>query len=288
MTDLLQREDAVTAFDEYFRGFKAEERRCYLPVETLRELVEDPTVLRALVEQLEVPGKSATLRELSDEERFCAVMEQIEGFTDRPTSVWYQVPTGEVLAASLYRGLISRDSPSWRKAGKLVRAAFAPVRMEADLNRAVIAWLRARDLDVRAEVPMGSRRADFAGLRVAKRLLGLMSELEVIAVENKNDLAQMKRGLDQLATFQDYSTCAYLACTPFLAAQFLDRHAEAPKVRHWDADVLRRRLGSIGAGLLIVEDDAVTEVMAPTRRKIEDRRVDDVYRAFDAGAKVPR
>jgi hypothetical protein len=62
----------------------------------------------------------------------------------------------------------------------------------------------------------------------------------------------MKRGLDQMTTFAEYSHEVYMACTPDLAAQYLFKHANARSVRHWDPDVLDNKLERFGFGLLLV------------------------------------
>src|SRR5690242_11055950 len=77
-------------------------RRCYLRGTAMKALWNDPKVLDALVDQLEVPGKPATLKRLSDDEKRKAIEGQIEHFRRTRTSRWYDVAPLEILAASIY------------------------------------------------------------------------------------------------------------------------------------------------------------------------------------------
>src|ERR1700693_1245036 len=80
-----------------------EARYCYMRLNKLLQLYQDPVVLEALMEQLEVPGKYSVLKNLAEQEKHEAIETQIDHFRRTPTSVWYGVPTYEVLAASIWR-----------------------------------------------------------------------------------------------------------------------------------------------------------------------------------------
>lgn len=113
---------------------------------------------------------------------------------------------------------------------------------------------------------------------------GLLRGSRAVAVELKNDVEQLKRGLDQLATFKDYANAVYLACTPALAASYLDRHAGARNVRQWDPELLTRKLKTMGVGLLIVEGSMVMEMLKPVETAPDDRKnkeLLDVLREFE-------
>ncbi len=116
---------------------------------------------------------------------------------------------------------------------------------------------------------MGRCRVDLVGYRSA----GFLRAGRAVAVELKNDLGQLKRGLDQMATFRDYGHEVYLACTPALAAEYLDSHAEAPGVRRWDSAVFDRKLGEFGFGLLLVEDDDVNVHLEPRRKEVAEDKL---------------
>ena len=66
-----------------------------------------------------------------------------------------------------------------------------------------------------------------------------------------------------MGTFGEYANVVYLACTPAFAAEYLDRNSESRGVPHWDPGVLDRKLKAGGFGLLLVERDAVFEVIEP-------------------------
>jgi hypothetical protein len=233
-----------------------EERHCYLRFSKLMQLYQDPVVLDALIEQLEVPGKVSVIKRLTEREKQEAIETQIDHFRRTPTSVWYGVPTYEVLAASIWR---AQDAFLPRR---LVREIFARVSQEEDLLRPVSRWLLNSGFEPYMEVPLGRRRIDVLGHCAG----GMGRAPQLKAVELKNDDIQFARGIDQMGTFAEYAHTVYLACTPAFCAEYLDRNAESRGVNHWDPSVLERKLTAGGFGLLIVERDAVFEVIKPTER----------------------
>ncbi len=103
---------------------------------------------------------------------------------------------------------------------------------------------------------MGTSRVDVLGSKKG----GWLSATEIVAVELKNDLAQMKRGLDQMTNYADYAHRVYLAITPFLAAAYLDSHSEGLQGPPLGCGcVLDRKLEQFGFGLLLVEGNSVYE-----------------------------
>jgi hypothetical protein len=235
------------------------ERYCYLRFSKLMQLYQDPIVLDALIEQLDVPGKTSVIKRLTEREKQEAIETQIDHFRRTPTSVWNGVPTYEVLAASLWRAQFN-DSRDLRP--KTVREIFARVSQEEDLLRPVSRWLLDRGFEPYMEVPLGRRRIDVLGHRAG----GLGRSPSLMAVELKNDDIQFARGIDQMGTFAEYAHTVYLACTPAFCAEYLDRNAESKGVNHWDPSVLERKLTAGGFGLLIVERETVFEVLKPTER----------------------
>ena len=240
-------------------GTGEEERYCYLRFSKLMQLYKDPVVLDALIEQLEVPGKTSVIKRLTEREKQEAIETQIDHFRRTPTSVWNGVPTYEVLAASLWRAQFN-DSRDLRP--RTVREIFARVSQEEDLLRPVSRWLLDRGFEPYMEVPLGRRRIDVLGHRGG----GIGRSPLLRAVELKNDDIQFARGIDQMGTFAEYAHTVYLACTPAFCAEYLDRNAESRGVNHWDPSVLERKLTVGGFGLLIVERDSVFEVLKPAER----------------------
>lgn len=115
---------------------------------------------------------------------------------------------------------------------------------------------------------------------------GFLFGERLVGVELKNDIVQFERALDQMTTFGQYTHAVYLACTPAMAAEYLDKHAEARGVHHWDSTVLRKKLESFGFGLLLVEGSTVYEVMKPTEKEPNGGKAREVLNAMAANLKV--
>jgi hypothetical protein len=256
-------------------------RFAYLRPAVLQKALQNEKLLDTLVRDLDVPGKPAVLKALSRDEKVNAINVQIEHFRSTKTSVWSGVSAHEVFAAVIFRS---------RMSDKYVSELFFNAKNERALLAPVSAWLRSKDLHVFEEVPMGACRVDVLGYRqrsFGERFLrgglmgaGLGATSELVAIELKDDLAQMKRGLDQMATYGEYAHKVYLACTPFLAANFLDQHSEGVKVKHWDPDMLNRKLEQVGVGLLLVEGDQVYEYREPRTRSPDARKLEEVALAL--------
>jgi hypothetical protein len=245
-------------------------RYCYLPPALLKEFWKEEAILDGLLDQLEVPGKR--VHQLPLAEKQAAIEAQIEHFRNARTSVWYQVPSLEVFAASVFRA--SGDSlPK-----KAIQTLFRATRKEADLAPAVMEWIRAQDLEPTAEVPLGAKRVDVLGYREG----GFFSSDHVVCIEMKNELLQLRRGLDQMTTFAEYAHATYLACTPYLAASYLDHHAEAKNVTQWDPQVLNRKVEAFGFGLLLVEGTQVTQLFAPKERSPDSGRIEELKATLKA------
>ena len=239
------------------------DRFAYLRSTLLLRVLENDKLLNVLVRDFEVPGKPAFLKALPPEEKFKAIAAQIEHLQSASTSQWHDVHQLEILAAHIFQS----NMPE-----KFVAELFADVKTEAALKSPVTAWLRGKDMHVFDEVPMGTCRADLFGYKKG----GFFSSSELIAVELKNDVGQLRRGLDQMTSYGDYAHKVYLACTPFLAANYLATHAGGAKVKRWDGDVLNRKLGQIGAGLLLVEGGEVFEYVTPRARKPDAKKWEEI------------
>lgn len=172
-------------------------------------------------------------------------------------------------------GATPRDGAE--KLGPRIRdVIFSAVRRESDLYVPVAAWLKEKGLQTYPEVPMGRCRADVVGYREGNWLRGT----SVVAVELKAADEQMKRGLDQIATYRSYAHRVYMACTPAEIADYLDRHAEARGVHHWDDEALYRKLTAIDCGLLIVEGTKVFEFIEPTETEVDSKKLAEVTAAI--------
>lgn len=270
-------EDDVKGSDEKLHTDTEEDlRHCYLRHTKLMEYYSDPTVLSALIEQLQVPGTASTLKRMSDAEKKQAIESQIDHFRQTPNSFWYGVPQLEVLAASI-----------WRARGvhlkmRLVADKFYAVAREEDLMRPVAQWLTARGDEAYMEIPLGRRRIDVLGYNKA----GLISSARLTAVELKNSDEQFRRGPDQMATFAEYAHSVYLACTPAFAAEYLERNADNRNVNHWDPCLLDRKLKQCRFGLLIVERNKVFEVIRPAEQTVADAKIGKIVSGLSSFQRI--
>lgn len=249
-----------------------DERYCYIRSSKLMEYYSDPTVINALIEQLQVPGTAATHNLMTDEQKKVAIETQIEHFSQTPASFWYRVPAREILAASIWR--CGGDLLSQR----VIRDKFYDVAREEDLRRPVARWLQNRGEDAYMEIQLGRRRIDVLGYNKRGPRL--------TAVELKNSDEEFRRGPDQMSSFAEYAHAVYLACTPAFAADYLERNAEHRAVNHWDPTLLDRKLRQGGFGLLIVERDAVFEVINPVVQDPTPERLSKIISGLPAFHKI--
>lgn len=235
---------------------EGERRCCYLRFSKLMEYYSDPVVINSLLEQLWVPGTTASLNRMTESEKREAIEHHIEHLRATPNSYWYGVPTHEILAAAIW---LTRGE---HLTERLVRDKFYAVSREEDLMRPVAQWLMVRGEEPYQEVPMGRRRIDVLGYRRPVT----NGTTRLTAVELKNDDEQFRRGPDQMGTFAEYAHAVYLACTPAFAAEYLQKNADNRNVNHWDPGLLDRKLKQGGFGLLIVEREKVFETIKPVER----------------------
>ena len=226
-----------------------EKRFCYARARQLRDAVKDGAALDAVIQSLGVPSTATSRRKLSEDKKRQSIEKHITHLRSLPTSEWHKCPPAEVFAGALYSS----------KGASQKASVFFPVARENELYSPVATWLQKQKLTVYGEIPMGTARADVVGYLAE----GFFATERIVTVELKNSLADMKRGLDQMSTYADYSHEVYLACTPALAAAYLKSHCQAAEVLRWDPAVLERKLKRLGFGLLMVEDDAVFELQTP-------------------------
>jgi len=184
------------------------DRYCYLSDSKLKQLLNEPSVVEVLVEQLEVPGEPKILKRLTPQEKMQCIETQIDHFRRTPTSVWFGVPRSEILAASIWR---AGEDAYYRNKGLLTRRLvrrewFCGVSEEDDLRIPVAKWLRGRGYGPYMEIPLGLARVDVLGFMKP----GILGSARLIAIELKNDHEQFKRALNQMATFAEYTNSVYM------------------------------------------------------------------------------
>jgi hypothetical protein len=249
-----------------------DERFCYIRSSKLMEYYSDPAVIVALMQQLDVPGTSAAHNLMTGEQKKAAIEAHIEHFGQTPSSVWYQVPSREILAASIWLCRLEFLS------ARVIEDKFYSVAREEDLRRPVARWLQNRGEEPYMEIQLGRRRIDVLGYNKRGPRL--------TAVELKNSDEEFRRGPDQMNSFAEYAHAVYLACTPAFAADYLERNAYHRAVNHWDPTLLDRKLKQGGFGLLIVERDAVFEVIKPVEQNPSPERVSKIISRLPAFHKI--
>jgi len=228
-------------------------RYCYLRLRRLKKALKDPTILGALVHELQVPSDGQ--HPSSARTKMAAIELHVDHLRGDKTSVWYGVPAAEVLSAAIFSARKSSDGA----AGGL----FNEVARKEDLAEAITLWLGISGFNVYKDLPAEMPGAEVFGYQIDR----FMTKPRILGIELHNDLSQLEPTLDRMATLAEYTHAMYLACTPALAAEFLVARVNEPNVEHWEPLAFRKKLASRGFGLLLVEGDAVSESLAPKEQK---------------------
>lgn len=219
----------------------------YLRLQQLESALDESRIVEVLMKELKVPGKPATLKRLTHEEKLTALLDQATHCSRSSTSEWKDNSLPEILAAALFRSALPQ---------KEKRKLWSSAAKEADLFDPVANWFSQQKYGTVPEVPMGRNRVDMLAVREQGFLF---KKYQWVGVELKNDIKQLARGLDQMTTFSEYVHQVYIACTPWMAMEYLDKNLAALSVKHWDPELLNRKLKSFGFGLLLVCHDHVFE-----------------------------
>ena len=257
-------EGVVTGvFNDEFFFIGNHERRGYGLVGLVLDFAATERGLDLLMKAIGVKGKPGQLKKLDPDEKARAILHELAHLAESRTSIWHEVHKLEILTFFVYEVL-----------NKAERAAiFGHVAKESDLLRPVAQHFVDQGYEVYDEIPMGRNRADLVA-HIPGGFFNVWTPT-VIAVELKNDLTQLKRGIDQLTTFQDYAHQTYLACTPAMAHEYLRWHAKSPGVKHWDSGALKRKLEKIGAGLLLVQGASVQRLQESTSHSLTSPRYEE-------------
>lgn len=218
--------------------------------------------------------KSASLKAMSIGDKRRAVQTIVEARKNQPGTVTHGLHELEVFAIVLREALEAGKGTT-----KITKMIWPGVKKEADLLAPIAKHYREQDYEVYREVPMGRKRVD----ALCHKKGGFFRSEHLIAVELKNDLAEFKRGIDQMTTYADYAHAVYLACTPAMAFDFLVDHSKARGVHKWDPKALENKLSRAGIGLLLVQEDNVFEVLQAKPSKVQDAK-----RAEIAAHMIPR
>ena len=220
-------------------------RFCYLRLRRLKEAIKDPRVLEALARGLDMPAGAGQALE--------AIERRIEELRAAPDRFWQGVDAPEVLAASILK--------SRPHATEVIDEIFSAVPRLQDLSKPLSEWLNLAGLSPQAGGVPRTGRANLIGARGGR----FIAAPRVVGIEVINDSAELEVTLEDKSI--DNTHAAYVACTPAVAASFL--WFTATHRQRWDADALRRGLEPSGRGLLLVEGDAIAQVVPAKQRKPE-------------------
>jgi len=85
-----------------------------------------------------------------------------------------------------------------------------------------------------------------------------------------------------MTTFGEYANEMYLGCTPFLALEFLEKHANARSVRNWDARELENKLTRGGLGMLLLAGEEANVIQVPKRHTAQKRKLEELFATLKA------
>ena len=237
-------------------------RYCYLRLRRLKAAIKDASVVDALVEELDVPVATR-------KNGMKAIERRIEELRKTESSVWYEVPAPEILAASIFRAK--------KLAGGIVDDLFRRVPRIEELAAPLVDWLKLADL-----TPYEGARPRWAARGIlGYRRAGFASGARIVGIEAVTDASQLDRALEATSASRGHTHATYLACAPALAAAFLSALAAAPGSR-WDAKALHRRLSASGCGLLLVEGDAIAQALLPRERKLDAAKLVEMAAAISS------
>jgi hypothetical protein len=229
-------------------------RYCGLRLRRLKEAIKKLEVLDALVDQLEIA--SATGNKVK------AVDKRIDELCATKSSLWFEVPPPEVLAASIFRAK--------KLAGRIVDDLWKRVARVQDLSPALTGWLHIGGFEAFAGGVPAAGGANLIGYRGG----GMIAAPRAFGIEATNDAAELERALEAMTAARVYTNVSYIACTPALIAEYLwARSTVSPR---WEAEALGQKMRAAGYGLLLVEGDAVAQAILPQERKPDKEKLAEI------------
>jgi hypothetical protein len=232
-------------------------RYCGLRLRRLKEAIKKPEVLDALVEELEIAG--------APRNKMAAIDKRIDELVATRSSLWYEVPGPEVLAASIFHA---------KKVGPLVEDLWKRVARVQDLSPALTGWLRIGGFEAYPGGAPAAGRANLVGYRGG----GMIAAPRAFGIEATNDAAELDRALEAMKTARVYTNVSYIACTPALLAEYL--WSRAAVSARWEAEALGQKVRAAGYGLLLVEGDAVAQAILPQERKPDKAKLAEIASAI--------
>jgi hypothetical protein len=232
-------------------------RYCGLRLRRLKEAIKKPEVLDALVDELEITGAGGN--------KMAAIDKRIDELRASKSSIWFEVPAPEVLAASIFHAR--------KLKGAVVDDLFKGVGRVQDLSPALTGWLRIGGFEPYVGGAAAAGRANLIGYRSG----GMIAAPRAFGIEATNDAAELGRALEAMKGARVYTNLSYIACTPATIAEYLwSRAAVAPR---WEAEALGQQLRAAGYGLLLVEGEAVAQAILPQERKPDKAKLAEIASA---------
>jgi hypothetical protein len=233
-------------------------RYCGLRLRRLKEAIKKPEVVDALCDELEIAGATGT--------KMPAIDKRIDELCATKSSIWFEVPPPEVLAASIFRAK--------KLAGPFVDDLFKRVAGVQDLSAPLTGWLRIGGFEAFVGGAPAAGRANFIGYRGG----GMIATARAFGLEAANGAAELDRAIEAIKGARVYTNVFYIACTPATIAEYLwARAAVSPR---WEAEALGRKLRAAGYGLLLVEGDAVAQAILPQERKPDKAKLAEIASAI--------
>jgi hypothetical protein len=238
----------------------------YVRLRRLREAIKDATTLEAAGRELAVPPDEMAAP--TPRAKLAALERHIERLRGTAGGPWSDVPAPEILAAAIFRAGCAAPGPS--------RDLFSPAAFERNVVRPARVWLESAGFTLFDTLPPGLP-VDAVGYQK-----GMLSGVRVVGIATRNDLASLEAALEGLPSLGRYLSAMYVACTPALAAAYLSSRADASVPPRWNPQALDQRLAAIGAGLLLIEGDALAEARLPRQRAVDVKALEDVTAALRA------
>lgn len=250
-------------------------RALYLPEDVLFETLGDARVLDKVADEFRLLGSQSNFKRLNEEGQINAIWQKAKAFSESEATPWYANSELEIIAGCLWRSGAAQTAK---------RRAWSWLRREENLRLPIATHFLNQGFRVWQEVPTGNKRVDL----LAWKKGGLLTPEQIVAIELKNSQNDLKRGLDQMTTYSMFAHKVYLACTPWLAAEYVDKYARSRSVRHWDAEVLNNKLKSLRFGFLTLEGERVGELIDPQPHEIENSRRYELFEQLDRAQEITR
>ncbi len=209
----------------------------YLPLSVfLERMVKRPASVDALLKVMDFPGMPGSVSGLSVEEKLGKARSQALHLKNELLE-YKCLSVEDILMCECYQAFTNSE---FKVPGDHFAMVFGPVE-ESETAKPVARYFYGQGYTIFTEVPIGKSRADL----VAYNREG---EPQLIAVELKTKVVQLKKCFAQLMDYETGADQVYLATTPGCVIKYLT--ADVDEV---NPHALEEELRRCGAGLLILD-----------------------------------